>query len=63
MRELKLNIRAKFSSEKRLFAKIAHSSAKIARSREFGCLHFAGFAPGLWARFSLIDIGFSRFRE
>jgi hypothetical protein len=59
---VKLNIREKFSTEKRLFPENAHPVVKIEPPSGFARLDFGRIAPlALWARFSLIHISFSSF--
>jgi hypothetical protein len=47
MRNLKLNIRAKFSREKRLFNQNEHPLDRIAASAPFACGHFYGALAAL----------------
>jgi hypothetical protein len=58
---VKLNIREKFSTEKRLFPENAHRQLSIGPSQVFACLHFAAVVAEPSARFSLKQTRFSGF--
>jgi len=58
---VKLNIRAKFSTEKRLFPENAHPHVIIARPTDFGRLGPEEIPQPVRARFSLNKGGFSGF--